>query len=80
MSISDRVRVKNVRLLSDDYGTLKNTTFEWRRANGAWQTQQRETYDGGNSASVLPYNLSSVAWCWCGNFAIRPTSMDTTIS
>ena len=55
MSISDRVRVKNVRLLSDDYGTLKNTTFEWRRAHGAWQTQERETY--GNSASVLPYNL-----------------------
>ena len=57
MSISDRVRVKNVRLLSDDYGTLKNTTFEWRRANGEWQTQERETYDRGNSASVLPYNL-----------------------
>jgi nudix-type nucleoside diphosphatase (YffH/AdpP family) len=57
MSISDRIRVKNVRLLSDDYGTLKNTTFEWRRANGGWQTQQRETYDRGNSASILPYNL-----------------------
>ena len=57
MSISDRVRVKNVRLLSDDYGTLKNTTFEWLRANGAWQTQERETYDRGNSASILPYNL-----------------------
>lgn len=57
MSISDRVRVKNVHLLSDDYGTLKNTTFEWRRANGAWQTQERETYDRGNSASILPYNL-----------------------
>ena len=37
---------------------LKNTTFEWRRANGEWQTQQRETYDRGNGATLLPYNLA----------------------
>jgi nudix-type nucleoside diphosphatase (YffH/AdpP family) len=58
MSISDRIRVKDVRLLSDDYATLKTTTFEWRRANDAWQTQSRETYDRGNAATVLLYNLA----------------------
>ena len=58
MSISDRLRVKNVRLLSDEYGTLKSTTFEWRRLDGKWQTQSRETYDRGDAATVLPYNLS----------------------
>src|SRR5258705_3821566 len=58
MTISDRVRVKNVRILSDDYYVLKTTTFEYRRANGDWQTQQRETYDRGNCATVLPYNLA----------------------
>ena len=58
MSISDRIRVKDVRLLSDDYYTLKTTTFEWRRADGSWQTQHRETYDRGNAATVLPYNLA----------------------
>jgi nudix-type nucleoside diphosphatase (YffH/AdpP family) len=58
MSISDRIRVKNVRVLSDSYGTLKDATFEWRRANGEWQTQQRETYDRGGAASILPYNLA----------------------
>jgi nudix-type nucleoside diphosphatase (YffH/AdpP family) len=58
MTISDRVRVKEVRLLSDDYYTLKSTTFEWRRADGEWQTMQRETYDRGNSAAVLLYNLN----------------------
>jgi nudix-type nucleoside diphosphatase (YffH/AdpP family) len=57
MSISDRIRVKNVRLLSDNHYTLKTTTFEWRRNNGAWQTQHRETYDRGNGATLLPYNL-----------------------
>ena len=59
MSISDRIRVKDVRLLSDDYATLKTTTFEWRRAGGAWQTQSRETYDRGHAATVLLYNLAS---------------------
>ena len=37
---------------------LKTTTFECRRANGAWQTQHRETYDRGNGATLLPYNLA----------------------
>src|SRR5262249_45681732 len=36
--------------------TLKTTTFEWRRGNGEWQTQHRETYDRGNGATLLPYN------------------------
>jgi nudix-type nucleoside diphosphatase (YffH/AdpP family) len=56
MTVSDRVRVQNVRLLSDNYYTLKTTTFEWRRANGEWQTQHRETYDRGDCATILPYN------------------------
>jgi nudix-type nucleoside diphosphatase (YffH/AdpP family) len=57
MSVSDRIRVKNVRLLSDNHYTLKSTTFEWRRNDGAWQTQRRESYDRGNGATLLPYNL-----------------------
>jgi nudix-type nucleoside diphosphatase (YffH/AdpP family) len=56
MSISDRIRVKDARLLSDNWTTLKTTTFEWRRRDGTWQTQQRETYDRGNAAVILPYN------------------------
>jgi nudix-type nucleoside diphosphatase (YffH/AdpP family) len=58
MTVSDRIRVKNVRLLSHNHYTLKTTTFEWRRANGEWQTQHRETYDRGNGAALLPYNLT----------------------
>jgi nudix-type nucleoside diphosphatase (YffH/AdpP family) len=56
MTISDRIRIKNVRLLSDNHYTLKTTTLEWRRADGEWQTQHRETYDRGNGAALLPYN------------------------
>ncbi len=56
MTVSDRIRVRDERVLSDHYGTLRTTTFEWRRADGAWQTQARETYDRGNAATLLPYN------------------------
>jgi len=57
MTISDRIRVKDVRLLSDNHYTLKTTTLEWRRGNGEWQTQHRETYDRGDGATLLPYHL-----------------------
>jgi nudix-type nucleoside diphosphatase (YffH/AdpP family) len=58
MTVSDRVRVQNVRVLSDNNYILKTTTFEWRRNSGEWQTQARETYDRGNGAALLPYNLA----------------------
>ena len=56
MSIADRIRVENVRLLSDNKYILKTTTFAWRRSDGTWQTQHRETYDRGSGAALLPYN------------------------
>ena len=58
MTVSDRIRIQDVRLLSDNHYTLKATTFEWRRASGEWQTQARESYDRGNAATLLPYNLA----------------------
>src|ERR1700757_3510666 len=57
MTVSDHIRVQSVRVLSDNHYTLKTTTFEWRRGNGEWQTQHRESYDRGNGATLLPYNL-----------------------
>ena len=58
MTVSDRIRVKSDRVLSDGYCVLKTTTFEWQRANGEWQTQHRETYHRDDAAALLPYNLS----------------------
>src|ERR1700730_7356288 len=58
MTVADRVRVQNVRVLSDNHYILKTTTFEWRRNSGEGQTQHRETYDRGNGAALLPYNLA----------------------
>jgi nudix-type nucleoside diphosphatase (YffH/AdpP family) len=56
MSLSDRIRIRDVQILSDRRYVLKNTTFDWRRADGAWQTLSRETYDRGHGAVLLPYN------------------------
>jgi nudix-type nucleoside diphosphatase (YffH/AdpP family) len=58
MTVSDRIRIKAVRVLSDNHYVLKTTTLEWRRVNGAWQTQHRETYDPGDAAALLPYDLA----------------------
>jgi len=59
MSIANRVRVKDVQLLSKRRYELKSATLDYRRANGEWQTQVREVYDRGNGAALLPYNLKT---------------------
>lgn len=56
MSVTDRIRVKDVRVLSDDHYTLRATTYDWRRSSGEWQTQRRQTFDRGNGVALLPYN------------------------
>ena len=58
MTVSDRIRIKDERVLSDEHYTLKSTTFEWRRGDGEWQTQKREIFERGNAAALLPYNLA----------------------
>lgn len=56
---AERVRVIESRVLSDDWYLLKKTVFEFRRADGSWQRQQRETYDRGNGATLLLYQPDS---------------------
>ncbi len=54
--MSDRIRIREVTVLSNDWYLLKKTTFDFRRSNGSWQTLSRETYDRGNGAVVLLVN------------------------
>lgn len=56
--MNERVTIKNVEVLSDDWYVLKKTTFDYRRNDGIWQTQSRETYDRGNGATILLYNVA----------------------
>ena len=53
-----RVRIHSVEVLSDDWYVLKKTTFDYQRRDGTWQRQSRETYDRGNGATVLLYDLA----------------------
>jgi nudix-type nucleoside diphosphatase (YffH/AdpP family) len=53
----DRVRIVEERLLSDDWYVLKKTTFDFRCRDGRWQRQSRETYDRGNGAALLLFNV-----------------------
>src|SRR4051794_19277919 len=50
------VRILDVQTLADNKGKLTNVTFEQRRRDGDRQTRQREVYDNGNSAVILPYD------------------------
>jgi nudix-type nucleoside diphosphatase (YffH/AdpP family) len=53
----ERIRVKEVQVLSDDWYILKKTRFDRRRRDGTWQELTRETYDRGNGATILLYNI-----------------------
>ncbi len=53
----ERVRIRDVKVLSDDWYLLQKNTFDYRRRDGAWQTLTRETYDRGHGATILLYNL-----------------------
>jgi len=56
MSLAERVRVQEERLLSDQWSVLKTTRFDYLRRDGRWQSQQRETYDRGDGAAILLYD------------------------
>jgi nudix-type nucleoside diphosphatase (YffH/AdpP family) len=43
--------------LSDNWYVLRKTIFDFQRKDGSWQTLSRETYDRGNGATILLYNV-----------------------
>ena len=50
------VRVTEVEVLASAWHVLRRTTLDYRTPSGRWETQQRETYDRGNGATVLLYD------------------------
>src|SRR5947209_19867471 len=52
------VVVRDVEVTSDGWHVLRRTTFDYRRSDGRWDTQQRESYDRGNGAPLLLYALA----------------------
>src|ERR1051326_563203 len=56
--ISNRVRQREVWILSHDYYTLRKASFDFQRSDGVWQHQERESYDIGDAAAVLPFDAA----------------------
>lgn len=52
------VIVRAVEVTSDGWHVLRRTTFDYRRRDGGWVTQQRETYDRGDGATILLYDTA----------------------
>jgi nudix-type nucleoside diphosphatase (YffH/AdpP family) len=52
------VVVRDVELLASGWHVLRRTTIERRRPDGSWTTEQRETYDRGNGATLLLYDVA----------------------
>src|SRR3954464_15457912 len=52
--ISTRVRLRELKILSGKYYPLRLASFDYRRGDGQWQRQERESYDLGDAAVVLP--------------------------
>ena len=50
------VRVCDVETIAHNKGKLISVSYEQRRRNGEAQRSQREIYDNGNSAAILPYD------------------------
>ena len=55
--MADHVRVLRVDVVARAWGVLRRTVLELRRSDGSWTRQTRETYDRGNGATILLYDV-----------------------
>ncbi len=53
---NQRIKIKETKILSNNWYTLKKITFDYFTNNGEWIEQSREAYDRGNGAVILLYN------------------------
>ncbi len=54
--MTDRIRILDTKILSDNWYTLRKFTYEFISPDGTRQVQHREAYDRGNGATILLYN------------------------
>lgn len=53
MSIAHRIRVRTTQTLTDRFNRVDETTLDWQRGDGRWQTLKRETVNHGDGAAIL---------------------------
>lgn len=54
-----RVVVRDVRVLTSNWFVTRATTFDFQHADGTWTTEERETYDRGDGATILLYDAAA---------------------
>jgi nudix-type nucleoside diphosphatase (YffH/AdpP family) len=54
--VNPPILIRSEEVLSDDWAVLKKVTFDYRRRDGSFERQVRQTYDRGNGAAILPYD------------------------
>ena len=57
--LEERIRRQSLNTLSNGHYTLRKVNFEFRRGDGKWQAQSRESYDIGDGAAVLPVDRNT---------------------
>jgi nudix-type nucleoside diphosphatase (YffH/AdpP family) len=50
------VVIRDVELIATAWHVLRRTTYDYRRRDGSWSREQRETYDRGDGAVILLYD------------------------
>ena len=53
-----RVRLVDVRVLTSNWFVTRATIFEYQHSDGSWTFEERETYDRGDGACILLYNVA----------------------
>jgi GDP-mannose pyrophosphatase NudK len=56
--MNNRIKIKEKKVLSNNWYTLNKITFDYQTKKGEWIEQSREAYDRGNGAVILLYNVS----------------------
>lgn len=54
-----RVRIRDVRLLTSNWFVTRTTTFDYEHADGTVTTQERETHDRGDGATILLHDAAA---------------------
>ena len=54
--ITSRVKLRDLKTLAANHYTLRKASFDFQRRDGQWQHQERESYDIGDAAAVLPFD------------------------
>jgi nudix-type nucleoside diphosphatase (YffH/AdpP family) len=58
INMSDKIKLNDIQMLSEEKFTLKNVSYNVKKKNGSWEKQTREVYDHGNGVTALLYNKS----------------------